>query len=266
MSASLRLQRLQDLLALIERDGSARASDIARSLGVSRETVRRDLAALEESGFIVREHGGAAVRRLALTEQPTTARAKQHAEEKGAIAERALALITDGQAVAVDSSTTALALARLVRGRDITLITNGLLAAYALAGEEATRAIVTGGIIHHGNMSLIGPEAEAFAGRMFPDIAFLSAPALGERGVMDTNPFEVAVKQALLSGAERVCVLADHTKFGRTAFEVVTDWSHVDTLITDRPLEGPLASQLAESEVELLVAPVAGPRGKGDTY
>jgi DeoR/GlpR family transcriptional regulator of sugar metabolism len=187
----------------------------------------------------------------ALAERPQELREKLQAREKDVIAQLALELVDAGAAVALDSSSTALALARLLHGRDVTVITNGLRSAAALAGDDATSVILTGGLLHHGNMSFVGPEAEAAAVRRFPDIAFLSAPAVAARGVMDTNAFEVAVKQALVRGAQRVCVLADHTKFDRTAFEMVLAWSDVDVLVSDRPLEREWAELLHAGGVEV---------------
>jgi DeoR family glycerol-3-phosphate regulon repressor len=247
----LRVERLNRIKAVLERQPAIRASELAAQLGVSRETVRRDFAALEESGLLVRSHGGAMRAEAALAERPQELREKLQAHEKGVIAHLALDLVDDGAAIALDSSSTALALARRLRGREITVITNGLHAAQALAGDDATRVILAGGLLHHGNMSFIGPEAEAAAGRRFPDYAFLSAPALAERGVMDTNGFEVAVKQALVQGAQRICVLADNTKFDRTAFEMVLGWPDVDVLISDRPPAGEWTELLEDAGVEL---------------
>lgn len=256
----LRVERLNRIRDVLGRQPAIRASELAAQLGVSRETVRRDFAALEESGLLVRSHGGAMRADAALAERPQALREQLQAEEKEAIARVALGLVDDGAAVALDSSTSALALARLLGGREVTIITNGLLSATAVSGEDATTVILTGGLLNHTNMSFVGPEAEASAARRFPDIAFLSAPAVGERGVMDTNPFEVAVKQALVQGAQHICVLADHTKLGHTAFEMVVDWSQVDVLVTDRPLDADWAERLAASEVEVLTPAEAEPQ------
>lgn len=264
-AALLRPERLKRIQRLVEDERSVRASDLATRLGVSRETVRRDLAALEQAGHVVRSHGGAVKDGDGLLERSHGTRSALEAPAKRRIGERAAGLVADGQAVAFDCSTTTLELVRRLAGRPITAITNGVHVATALGGHEPTRVIVTGGILHHGNMSLIGPEAVAAARRFLPDLAFVSAPAVSPRGVMDANPFEVAVKQALVHGAREVIVLADHTKFGRRAFEVVVEWGEVDALITDEPPEPALTALLAAEGVEVVVAREQGagaPEGK----
>jgi DeoR family fructose operon transcriptional repressor len=80
---------------------------------------------------------------------------------------------------------------------------------------------------------------------------------------MDTNPFEVAVKQALIAGAGRTYVLADHTKFGRSAFEMVVEWQEVDALVTDRPLDQVWGEWMDAAGVRVLTPAAAGPQASG---
>jgi DeoR/GlpR family transcriptional regulator of sugar metabolism len=150
---------------------------------------------------------------------------------------------------------------RRLAGRELTVITNGLSCALALSQHPATAVIVTGGLLNHASMSLVGPDADASAARRLPDVAFLSAPAVGPRGVMDTNPFEVAVKRALIAGTRRTYVLADHTKLDRSAFEMVVEWSEVDALVTDRALDAEWTERMATAGVRVLTP--GGPQSTG---
>src|SRR5689334_88693 len=91
----LRVERLNRIRDALERQPAIRASELAVELGVSRETVRRDFAALEESGLLVRSHGGAARTDAALAERPQALREQLQAEEKEAIARIAARLVED---------------------------------------------------------------------------------------------------------------------------------------------------------------------------
>lgn len=248
----IRLDRLKSIRAMLRRDGAVRVADLAARWGVSPETVRRDLAELEKAGVLARGHGGAVAVPPTNQERPYAIRARAQAKEKMIIARLASRLVSDGQVIALDSSTTALALADALRGRTVTLITNSVLVSGTLETEDQRDFISTGGLLNQKSMSLVGPIAEESARSFYPDLAFLSAPAVNAHGALDSNPLEVAVKKHLVAGARRTYVMADHTKFDRTALELVVDWDMVDGLICDRPPAVSLANALTTHRVQIL--------------
>lgn len=248
----LRAERLQAIQALVEAGGGARVVDLAEEFGVSTETIRRDLERLEQDGHVVRDHGGVTRSSLRVQDRSYAERARTQFGAKREIARLAAAVITEGMVIAVDSSTTSLALATVLAGRDITVVTNGLPLAEQLATGSPTRVVLTGGELNPRNMSMTGPHALPVAGRYMPDVAFVSTAAIGDYGASDVDSYEVAVKCALVAGAKRVVVLADHTKIGKAGTQQVLAWEAISAVITDRLPDESFVSLCATKNVELI--------------
>src|ERR671936_1480926 len=135
------------------------------------------------------------------------------------MARAAAAMVDDGEAVALDSSTTAYFLARELRGRrELVVITNGLLIAAALADSPGVTVLLTGGMLRLPAMSVVGDVAAETVRTTRIDKGFFGARGLSlERGLMDLNPEEVRLKRELASACERVIGLFDGTKWQRSA-------------------------------------------------
>ncbi len=160
---------------------------------------------------------------------------------KEAIAATAAALVEPGQVVILDAGTTTLALARrLASVRDLTVVTNSLPAAQALAEAADGATYLIGGRLVASSLSLIGPQAERELAEVNAHWAFLGAAAVEVGGAFSSaDPYEAAVKRAMIAAAERVAVLADGTKFGARRFAAFARAEDLACLVTtpDAPPE-----------------------------
>ncbi len=162
-------------------------------------------------------------------------RLRLEANRKRAIARAAAALVGEGEAVALDSSTTAYYLALELRSmRELVVVTNGLLIAAALGDVPGITVLVTGGILRMPAMSLVGDlGADVFRTTRI-DKGFLGARGLSlQRGLMDLNPEEVRIKQEMADACERVVGIVDSTKWDRSALLTFVPTHQVDGIVTD---------------------------------
>lgn len=227
-------RRRQILELLIER-GQLSIGDLSAHLNVSEMTVRRDLDALERERALKRIRGAAVAPESRPDEPPYSLRASRHADAKTRIGRAAANLVREGEAVAIDAGSTALAVAEaLAPRRNITVVTPNLRAAWILVDNSDIRVIVTGGVVRPGERALNG----AFSERAFEDLS-CDTFFMGVGGVDPAAGFTeytldgTRTKQAALRTARRRVAVADASKLGTIAFVRITDIAGVDLLITD---------------------------------
>jgi DeoR/GlpR family transcriptional regulator of sugar metabolism len=228
-------ERMQRVLRLLEARDSVHVAELAELFAVSEVTVRSDLGELARQGLVARVRGGVRPLQRGQSELGFDLRLGLEAERKRAIARAAAAMVDDGEAVALDSSTTAYYLALELRARrELVVVTNGLLIAAALADAPGINVLVTGGMLRLQAMSLVGDlGAEVLRGTRISK-GFLGARGLSlERGLMDLNPEEVRIKQEMADACERVVGIFDGTKWHRTALLPFVAPDRVDAIVTD---------------------------------
>jgi len=208
---------------------------VARELGVSEMTVRRDLGQLEQTDAIRRTHGGAVVAERMIFEFNYQQRQWGCKARKQAIAAAARALVGPGQRVILDTGTTTLELARLLRDcPGLTVITPSLAVASELQFCEALTVILLGGMIHRGSPDLTGPVTEHCLKLFSADWAFQGAEAIGEEGAVYHYDLQLAqVDRLMRARAKRSCLLADSSKIGRSALIENGSLADFDHFITD---------------------------------
>jgi len=208
---------------------------LRQELSASVATIRRDLTELEARGLLRRTHGGAVSVNQVTLDNTNAVRAQSHAEEKARIAEIAAGLIVDGDAVLIDSGTTALEVARRIAGNPtLTFVTNGADVVMALAAAGARQIHVIGGEYVDINHSFAGPLAAEMVRKFNVDKAVLSVSSVDlKRGLICTQqPAVAAVQQAMIDIAQSVIVVADHSKFERTALSVIAPLDRIDHVVT----------------------------------
>lgn len=231
-------QRQDVIQTLLRRRRFATVRELASAVGVSEMTVRRDLHTLQSDGHVQRVYGGAHAASAGpgsttVPEQRVSERMAESREAKTAIARTAAALVLDGDTVGLDGSTTAVHLARRLRGRAITVVTNNLSVVDELAGGAAS-VFVPGGMLRETTRTLVGEATVAALGPLNADIVFFSCTGLhAAAGISDSNAEEVAVKRALLRLAGRRVALVDGSKFGRLSLLKLIDLDDVESLITE---------------------------------
>jgi DeoR/GlpR family transcriptional regulator of sugar metabolism len=229
-------QRQARLLELLRADLLADVQRLREHLGVSEATIRRDLSELEGRGLLQRTRGGATVINQVTRDSAAAVRELSHRLEKNRIGQAAAALVVDGDAVILDSGTTTLAVAReLAPNRSLTFVTNGIDVLATLVGGGAEKVHFIGGAYIDINHSMGGPLACEMVRRFNVDKAILSVSSVDlDRGLICTLLPDVgSVQQATIEIARTVIVVADHSKFRRTALSVIAPLSEIDYDVTD---------------------------------
>ena len=234
--------------------GQVRVKELAVKLGVHEMTVRRDLDLLAEQGVLERFHGGARIAQKASEEVSYSLRSNENQDAKTNIARAALELIRDGDTVALDASTTALALAQLLAVRAVNVVVTSLDAANALAAAGLPFTLI-GGEFHARARSFVGALATGLLKRLHPDKVFFSSKGFTpSAGFTDAHLPETEMKERLIQSSALVIALLDHTKFSRVALHTIAELEHVDVIITDREPSAEIQQALEQSDVRLIVA------------
>jgi DeoR family transcriptional regulator of aga operon len=224
------------ILDQLAKDGDLDVAVLAAKLACSTATVRRDLRELESRHLLSRVYGGA-VSTEPLLELPLRHRAGQQEREKLQIAAFATRRIEPGMAVGLTGGTTTAALVRELinrRIKDITVVTNSLAIANDLSLHPAYRLVVTGGFVRPESMELVGPIPELSIPKINLDVAFLGVDGISaEMGLTIHSDLEARTNELLLRRANRAIVVADHSKFGRSAFAQLCPVADIDEIITD---------------------------------
>lgn len=255
------MERQELIERLLLEEGRVAVVDLAERFGVTTETVRRDLDALELSGALRRVHGGAvAVDRASTAEASVLERSGLRTDTKLRIAARALDTLGDGfrGSLYLDAGTTTGAVAQLLPARlsasggEAEVVTHSLTLAPALAAADRVSLTVVGGRIRGVTAAAVGASTVRAIESLRPDIVFVGVNGVSAGfGLSTPDPEEAAVKEAIVRTARRVVVLADSSKFQQESLVSFAALDAVDVLVTDRAPEGELADALATAGVEV---------------
>lgn len=250
----LRRARHERLLSLLSAEGVLPVREIARRLAVSEATARRDLDALGRAGRLTRVYGGAVATGRAGDERPFAEVAVDDLADKAAVARRAAELVADGDVVLLDIGTTTLQLAKLLRGREVTVVTSSLAVFDELRDDPAVTLILLGGQVRRNYRSLVGFLTESSLRQLHVSRLFLGASGvLPDGGVLDSTQVEVPIKRAMLAAARQVVLLATVGKFpGTTGLARVCGPRDIDTLITNDTSDPATLAVFREADVEVL--------------
>src|SRR5262245_14076797 len=251
-------QRMQRVLQLLETRDSVQVTELAEEFSVSEVTVRNDLAELARRGLVARVRGGVRPLERGQSELGFDFRLRLEVERKQAIARAAAEMVGEGEAIALDASTTAYYLALELRGmRELVVVTNGLLVAASLADAPGINVLVTGGMLRLSAMSLVGDLGADLLKATRINKGFLGARGLSlERGLMDLNPDEVRIKKDMATACERVIAIIDGSKWHRSALLTFVPAESVDTIVTDETAPPDQVRAWANAGVEVVIAEV----------
>jgi DeoR/GlpR family transcriptional regulator of sugar metabolism len=233
------------------------ASDLCDRLNVTAATIRRDLAALEQEGVLVRSHGGAVSRMSSTSFQPSyDALLKSKSDEKRQIAQAAKQLVLDGDTIFLEGSTTVLELARLlIQHHRLTVVTNSPTIVCELHRSPSINVLCTGGDLQKDTFYLSGLWAQRALSEIRLDKAIMGISAIdAQYGVSTANHAEAQIKRMVTKAAKTRIALADHGKFGLQCFAYVGPVSDIDILVTDSGTDPRYIKELRESGLELIVA------------
>lgn len=258
MSAKVEKRREQ-ILGLVQRHRTVDVADLSAALGVSPQTVRRDINFLADGGAVRRRHGGASVADPH-SNLPYDERRTSNVEAKRAIAARVAGMIPSGATLMISVGTTPAIVAQALHGRsDLTVITNNLHAAMTLARERSNRIILPGGEVRLPDCDLLGEHVvQLFAGYR-ADFAIFGVGGIAEDGgLLDFHRAEVEVRQQMHRSARISVLVADRTKFGRSAPAVGGNMREIDCFVTDLSPGRPFAELMEAADDRVICAGEAG--------
>jgi DeoR/GlpR family transcriptional regulator of sugar metabolism len=259
-------ERRQQIFALVEEQGRVSVPDLSQRFGVSEVTIRKDLAWLESNERVLRTHGGALPAPGHPAETGFDVRQRLQRAEKAAIGAAAAALVSDGESIALDASTTALEVARHLAGaHELTVVTNGLRVANELADRPEVTVLMPGGRLRWAALSLVGGWGASLLENVNIQRAFLGAAGFDLRsGLTDVTEEEAQMKRAIAAAARQVVAVIDHSKWDRTGFATFAGTDEVGLVITDTGAPADLVQEARERGIDVVeVAVGSDPRPGG---
>ncbi|MDR7306207.1 DeoR/GlpR family DNA-binding transcription regulator [Rhodoferax saidenbachensis] len=244
------------LLSVVQAQGSVTVEQLAETLGVTLQTVRRDVQRLADEGMLARFHGGVRVPSSTTENIAHQQRESLNAEGKSRIARAVAAVVPNDCSLILNIGTTTEAIARaLLHHTGLRVITNNLNVASILSTNPKCEVIVVGGVVRGRDQGIVGEAAVDFIRQFKVDLALIGISGIEADGTLrDYDYREVKVAQTIISHAREVWLAADISKFNRPAMVEVATLSQIDRLFTDAPPPEPFAALLAEAQVRLAVA------------
>lgn len=245
------LERQKRILEILNSTGAVWVGKLSIELGVTEETVRRDLEKLEKQEVLVRTHGGAIPITESSYELSLDKRKHTNSVTKEQLAKEAARHLLPGDTIFLDSSTTTFFMAKEIKKiRNITVITNSLRIINELAGVESVKLLTVGGIVSN-NQSFVGSLAEnIIRDNFFAEKVFFSSKGITfDAGILESNEQECFIKQQMLSNANKKYYLCDSSKIGRVGFYKLAPLKDIDYLITDFKLDAEGLEQITEEKI-----------------
>jgi len=230
-------RRRQEIIRMLQTDGSAQVLALSERFRVSTQTIRKDLAFLEERGVSVRCYGGAvAAGAIAVAqEDPVDAKRGLHIPEKERIGRLAASMVQPGDAIILDSGTTTAQIARfLLEKGDIVVLTNDAGILNHLMRRDNIELVMLGGRLRRKNMAFYGGQTEAALDSLQVDRLFLGVDGLDlQRGITTHFEGEAVLNRKMARVARQIVAVTDSSKFGRTCLHRIMGLEDVNVLVTD---------------------------------
>ncbi|MCB1463381.1 MAG: DeoR/GlpR transcriptional regulator [Nitratireductor sp.] len=247
-------KRHGEILRVLQDEGTVTIASLAQRLGVSLETVRRDVKPLTRNGAVVKMHGAISLPSI-VGEAPFDKRMREQADAKRAIARAMATTIRDGDSVMLDTGTTTSYLARELLGhRQLTVVTNSSDIARTLATVNGNRVYMAGGELRSDSGAAFGASAVEFVSNFAVVHAVISAGAVSASGIMDFDLEESEFARMVLSRGERKVAVTDHTKFGRRGLVQVCKLDGINELVSDRTPPQEITDELLACGTTLTIA------------
>ncbi len=261
-AVQITVPRHHEILRLLEQSGHLTIGQITSALGVSEQTVRRDLKKLEQMNLLSRFHGGANSLSQVLEDTPSLVnkdirlREISYVQEKEAMAAAVAKLIPDGSTVFITIGTTVERIAMaLADKKDLFVITNSLRVAGFLYSANSLRVMLPSGQVRASNGGIRGPRTISDLEGFMPDFMITSVGAVQNDGTMlDFNVGDVEAAKLMMKNSKHTIIAADHSKFSAAASVRLGRISDVDYLVTDKMPEENIKEILENGNVSLILA------------
>ena len=240
---------------MVRREGTVTIAALAKQLGVSQESIRRDVKPMTLRKELVKVHGAVTLP-FDVIEAPFDKRMREHADAKRAIARHMADKIADGDSIMLDTGTTTSVLAReLLSKQNLTIVTNSSDVARTLATMNDNKVFMAGGELRGDNGAAFGASAIEFVRRFNVRHAIISIGAISAgQGAMDYNLEEAEFARAVLGQGEVATIVTDDSKFNRSGLVKVCDFDDIDVIVTNLAPPDDLGERLRDAAVSVELA------------
>ncbi len=247
--------RHQAIVKLLSERSSLKVGDLTQLFEVSEGTIRNDLSALEQQNVLKRVRGGAIPKNGPMLYPISNKRAKVNSDEKRRIAKWAAEMVSDGDVILLDASTTVLHMAPFLHERrNLTVLTNQLEAAQILARDPSKTIILVGGILRPDGTAVMGRISQDVLKNLHIGTAFVSCVGFTpELGLMEADLDEAAYKEQVVDSAKHVVVLLDSSKFDRVGLQSFARLTKIDQIVSDDGIRPDVIRSLQQANVSLTI-------------
>jgi DeoR family transcriptional regulator, aga operon transcriptional repressor len=248
-------ERRRQIVKRVDDYGRVSVADLAAEFGVSEVTIRADLQSLADQNLVVRTHGGAVPASRGLRELSLAFRSQQQVPEKDRIGVAGAAMVSHGDAIILDSSSTALAIARhLKRHRELTILTNSVALAYEMLDAHGVTVVMPGGTIRREMASLIDGDGVETFHKFNIKIGFFGAHGITvAEGLTDVSVGEADVKRPLIAMCRQVVAVLDSIKWGRAGVASFAELKQINCVITDVNAPKDLVEQVRALGIQVVL-------------
>lgn len=247
-------ERRNNILQAVEEKGFVSLHELAELVHASESTIRRDLEYLDSSQQIRRTRGGAAYVGDSMISFED--RASSASLEKQRIAEVAASLIEPGEAILLDGGTTTLEVARHLVNKPLQVVTNSLPIMNLLVNQPLIELMILGGYLYPKTGVALGPQATASLENIHVRRLVISVGGITRKGLFNSNALLVSTERAMLNAADEVMVVADSSKFDKSALVPLCDLEMVDRMVVDSGISAEWIEILERANIELTIVDV----------
>lgn len=257
----LEKQRQQLILDILDEKQFASVRTLSPELGASEATIRRDITKMAASGLLKKIRGGAEVN-SEVTGQPQRHHLKgsvfladkeRHAGNKRLIAQKAVELCEEGEAVIINGGSSTYMMGEFLAKRQLNILTNSFVLAQHLCENSSNQVTLPGGEVYRKQEIILSSFENDTIQHYRGSKMFMSTPGISDAGVMESDPLLIRAEQKLRKQADKLIVLADSSKLGQRSNFIFSPLSDVDVLITDSNADPEIVSMFEDQGIEVLI-------------
>lgn len=247
-------ERRERIKKILLEKKSATVAEMAQLFNTSAETIRRDFEALDQEGFLTKSYGGATLAMRKSISYSQKIKSGIMTDIKKQIAISAAKLVKPNDCIFLDHSTTVYEMCDQIAHLPLTVMTNSLVVMNRLSGCENIKLTIPGGNFNVISQAFFGLEAVRYLQRHCVDKAFLSCKTLDiRRGLNDSEEMIADMRKNIVQNSDFTCLLADNTKFNKTAFIQTCDFSDIHCIVTDQMPDDTWKVFFEEEHIEVLI-------------
>ncbi|MFC3879457.1 DeoR/GlpR family DNA-binding transcription regulator [Algoriphagus namhaensis] len=248
-------ERHKYILDELDRAGFVSVSDLSKRMEVTMVTIRKDLKLLEDKGLLYRSHGSATPISPYVSDRSVQVKKLEQVEEKTRIAQHAVKMLLEKEAILIGSGTTVVAFAQAIpKNLPLTVLTAAMNVSLSLMDHDQVELVQLGGVVRKSSSSAVGHYAEEMLRGFACSKLFLSVDGISlEHGLTTSNMMEAHLNAQMIQSVQKTIVLADSRKFGRKGFGKICELEDVDTIITDAGIPEIYQNSLEEKGIEVMV-------------